>query len=802
MRLLSLLRRLATEPVLRRRALVVALTAALSPLPLVGTLGYESSLLLTAPLSLLGIGVGVDAIRAIRAAPPPADAPGSSSLLAVAGPAMLRELLVLLGLALGVLLVAQLWNPTCDLVDGLAFFGLGPAISALLGGISGLWGATLVRKDARRRQLLVAALPMLGCAAVLVGRLYADPVVFVHDPFWGHFSGPLYDEAVAITPRALWFRAYNVVAAVAALLALELLATPAATLLPGGPRAWGQRLRARPLLSLGLGVALTTSAWFGLWPERHHFNATVDSLSRELSGQLRTEHFVIHYAPGSTTARELELVAAEHEFAWHRLAQRIGREPEVPVHSFVFPDPDTKRTLMGAGHTEVAPPWRGHLYLNDQPFPHRVLHHELAHAFSAPLGDPLFGLPSSVGLGGIEIDLALVEGFAEALAPRPREGLDLHDQAAVLDRLGLRPELEPLMGLGFWGKSSRHAYAAAGSFSLWLAQTRGVEPLVALYGSGGDFQHAYGASLAELEAQWVAFLHEWPVRPRDIEVLRERYRKRAIFERPCAHRSANLLAEARRARERGDLETTVARLERVCALEPEQNLHRIALARAQAQAGAVESARALLEQVAAEPELTHTLVTAIDELLGDLALQRGDLAAARERYDAALLLHTSESMARRLEVKALATEDPQLVPLVLDALAPFEPRPGEPGVVVRRLYAAVRIQQLPPHAPLGAYLVGLRLLEAQDPARAAEAFERALAPRDGEEPLPSVELVRDAREGLLEASVRVRDYDRGSEVLAALLEDPELGNGHRHTYALWGERIAFFRTHRPAAGDR
>lgn len=784
-----LIRRALTEPRLRRRVFVTGLAVALSPLPLVGTLGYEHGLIFTAPMSLLGLGAGVDAAREVQSRDGSDEQP---AFLSQAGPAMLRDVLVLAALVLGVQLVAQLYNPTCDIPEGLAFFGLGPVISGVLGGICGLFGAVVAPQRGRRRQLLLGSLPMLLSLLVGIRRIYADPVVFVHDPFWAYFAGPLYDEAVAVTPRYLWFRIYNVAAALAAALALHLWVLPSGRL---GPFA---RVKSRPWSATALAVLLGFSAWFGLQPARHHFHATVDSLARELPGTLTTEHFVIHYDPRGPAAQHLELVAAEHEFAWHRLASRLGREPEVPVHSFVFPDPDRKRELMGAGRTEVSPPWRGHLYLNDSAFPHRVLHHELAHSFSAPIGDPLLGIAGDIGLGGVRINLALVEGFAEALAQRPRVGLDLHDQAAVLHRLEKRPPLESLMGLSFWGKSSRHAYAAAGSFCLWLAETRGIDRLATLYGNAGDFEPAYGVPLSELEAEWIEFLEARPIRERDIEAQRQRYKKRAIFKRPCAHRSANLRKDARLAGARGDHEGSVERLETVCAIEPERTVHRITLALAQARAGRHDEALATLLEAVETPDLTHTLASAIDERLGDLALARGDLAEAREYYQRAQGRSVSERLARTLQIKERSTRNPELAALVLEYFAPFESTQRPADRTATQVFIATQVAQLETQAPLGSYLLGMQLLSLHRGQAAAEAFERALAPTGNDEPLPTAELRRAAREGLLNARVRVRDYPAARQVLAKLVADPEIGNGHRYTYQLWSERIDFFTEYRPA----
>ncbi|MEZ4452356.1 MAG: hypothetical protein R3B09_23010 [Nannocystaceae bacterium] len=464
---------------LRRRWILALATLALTTQPLVGTLGYECSVALTPLMSVLGVFVGVDAVR--RASAPTLDA-----IARVAG----RDLLGLAGTAIGVLLIAELWHPSCDPWTGLLFFALGPVVSGGLAAVAGICGAVLVQRPPRRwLQALCGFIPLF--AALLLGlvRLYVDPAVFAFDPFWGYFAGPIYDEAIAIDDRYLLFRAYNLLAAAAALAAVRiwgevaLRPSPASASMSMSASVTAPVAR-RPWAALALVVCAAGGLWFGLQPASHGFHATAGSLAEVLPGTRVTEHFIIHYAPTSATAREIDLVAAEHEFAWHRLHAALGRAPTKTIESFVFPSPELKRRVLGAGHTEVAPPWRLQLYLNHQPFPAPVLPHELAHAFESTIGDPIFG--ASVRLrGGPRLSLALIEGVAVALAPRPRDGLDLHDMAAVLDRLELRPPLASIMGVGFWGQASRRAYTAAGSFCRWLPETRGVAGLIALYGSAG-----------------------------------------------------------------------------------------------------------------------------------------------------------------------------------------------------------------------------------------------------------------------------------------------------------------------------
>ena len=798
---LAPLRRHLATPALRRRWLVAAYALALSPLPLIGALGYESSVALTAPLAVLGVFVGVDAARA---APPALDAIARHAL---------ADLAALCGAPLLVLALAQAYNPSCDPWAGLAFFFMGPVLSAILGAIAGAWGAALVHAPPRRAlQVLVGLTPHLFCLLLALLRLYNDPVVFAADPFWGYFAGPLYDEGVRVDERYLLFRLYNLLLAAAALAALRIWGEPLLrraspplashdlkdTTDSARPASWTAALLARPWAAAALVIGLGGGAWLGLRPAASGFHATQEGLEELLPATRVTEHFVLHYSPTSATAREIDVVAAEHEFAWHRLAAALGRAPTRPIHAFIFPTPELKRQAIGAGHTEVAPPWRLHLYLNHQPFPAPVMPHELAHAFSSVIGDPVFGVAGALDRRGLRLNMALVEGFATALAPRPRDGLDLHDMAAALDRLDLRPDLAGIMGVAFWGQASRRAYTAAGSFCRWLLEEQGPDRLAALYRSAGDFDAVYGRPLADLEAAWIAALRARPLHPQDIEAMRQIFEQRSIFQRPCAHRSAALRADAALAAARGLDEPAIAAAHELCAIEPERPEHRLHLAVALAAAGRLAEAAAPLRAALAAPGLTTSLRALAHQHQGDLALAQGDLTAAAAAWQAALAASASEEQARALQVRLVGARDPKVAPLLRDYFLPFEPAALRATAPLRRLHAAHRLAADPRHAPLGAYLLGLQLLGIEEPAAAAPHLARALAPRPGEEPLPSPELLRAARAALVNALVRLRAYDRAAALVAELLADPAIGNGHRQTYREWADRIDFFRAYLPA----
>ena len=781
------------EPRLRRRWLLAFVCLLFTGAPLVGTLGYESSLLLAPIVACLAVGVGVDAVRAERASKRsvgPEHHGGTVSCVNESGECMTRlltavlmDLLVLLGIACGVLFVGQIWQPSCDPWGGLWFFLMGPGMSGVVGTTCGLWGAVLMHpRRARRTQVAVGLLPFALCLLLGLWRLYAEPVVFAYDPFWGYFSGSIYDEAITLGRTYLLFRAYNLagVAAAVLLLHLGLDATRVQVVTP----SWNGPTRLEALVVSTLALATAAMGWNA---DRLGFTATQASLARALSGTHVTDHFVIHYVPASSTAREIELVASEHEFAWHRLHELMGREPRAPVHSYVFASSEQKRTLMGAGNVEVAAPWRGQIYLNHQAFPHSVLHHELAHVFASTVGDPVFGVSASTSGAGAWLNLALVEGIATALAPQAIDRLDVHDQAAVLDRLGLMPKLSDIMGAGFWAKASRHAYTSAGSFCLWLIETYGFEPMAVLYRSAGDFVAAYERPLSELEDAWLAFLRARNVSEDDVRAQSQRYKVKAIFERPCAHRAANLAREAQRASIKGEHALALAALRDLCTIEPERPEHRVALAHGLVWSGDHLAAIDVLTRALELDDLTEPMRATLEERRGDVHLLEGRHEQAALDYASAMARSNAEERRRVLRLKALAAADPYLAPLIVDYLAPFDPDPDHAFRFVARLFAAVRIARLVDYEAIGRYLTGRQLLNAQQAGPAVLELDHSLELQHSVPP----EFVRAARLALLDALVRLHHYNRARELLAALQASEPMSSGLRLALSQWRARIDY-----------
>lgn len=730
-----------------------AVLLALSFAPSVGALGYFYSLA-TSPLAALwGLFLGHMHAREFKL-------PRLGMVLEEGLP----ELGLNLVLWLALLAATQLWNPSCDPWGGLAFWALGPLCSLILGWLTSVYCISLAPKA---RGIAVAPYSIfVFCTAFGLWRLYQAPAVFTFNPFWGYFSGPIYDEAVKVEARYLFYRAYNFSWALGLGALLRYLQT---------------RPLGTPWLFLAI-VALIPASWSATRRAQLGWTADRESLRAELSLTEKTEHFVIYYAPHSASAAQIKALAREHEFAWKRLESILGYAPPSPIESFVFSNPSQKRRLFGAGRVEVSLPWRQQIYLNHQEAPHRILHHELAHAFGRSVGDAIFGLSRR----GFSINGGLIEGYATALAPRSVGDLDLHDQAAIVDQLEKRPPLSELMGPGFWRFASSRAYTTVGSFCLWFLDSYGAAALSQVYQSGGDFLAASSHSLADLETQWLDFLRKRSISPQDLAISRARFARRSVFARPCAHRIAVSLQRAEALAQSGQNKAAKALLGELCELDPGEIRHKIRLARFLSERKDFESAQTLLQETSQRPELRLRQKAELLGVAGDLAWSQGDFALAAQRYRQAIALPQPNYRKRALLLKEHAMEQPAALASIYWSY--FQPSSlHEPAKTqrARRLEAALAIEKNAKQDSSGPYLAGLLWLSRNRPQAARMALEEALQRDAWPDPL----LKKNALLQLRRALLLLEDIPALQATHAALLSQRPLKSGDILAHRLWSERL-------------
>ncbi|MBU8894926.1 hypothetical protein KRR26_04895 [Corallococcus sp. M34] len=679
--------------------------------PLFEVPGFELGLALSIAGGLLGGGTGIAAAfqerRVLQATGPrPAGVePATSSavtVLRVWGASALLNVAVLVPPFVCATLFARL-RTACDPFELVGFYPLLTLPTALLAAAAGVFSGLAARRP--RGAVGVYTLLVLGSAVATAWPLVAGPQVFAFNHFLGHLPGPLYDEALHITPALGWFRLETLLWAV-------LLASLAAALLDAKTGRLGRPRSAGALVL----VALAAASIGGM--ERHGpqlgLRMTDGYLAEQLGGVRETDHFVLHY-PRGKAREDMDRMARDLEFRYAQLSRFLGVAPEGRVTVWLYRSEDEKQRLVGAGRTQFAKPWRRELHIQDRPFPHSTLHHELAHVMAGPAGSGFFHVTTRLGVWPL---MGVIEGLAVAADDPVQGDLTLHQWAAGMRKQKLAPDMRKLMGPeGFYQSAPARAYTVAGSFLRYLADTYGAPKLLAAY-AHADFAGAYGRPLDELVSEWERYVDALPLDASAVARAFARFRTGSLFSRACAREVARLADTARDALA-SDPEDALRRYARAAELQPEEPTYRlgqaVALDALERSDEAASVLSALAEQVKDRPALA-----------ADVALARADVALRQEQPDTArgflqrvLTLDAGPDPTRTAQVKLAALDTPGLrEPITAYFRAPREE--------LRLLLLSRALQGAPQDAYLH-YLLGRRLGQAGAPALAAEHLQRALA---------------------------------------------------------------------------
>ena len=759
-------------------AILATLAVLLDFVPLFDLLSYDFSFAvgLCAALAAVDIGHGTVAAARVRARHAAGAAPLPAPLRLI-GRALTAALAALVApLLLSVLNMLRVRN--CNLLAGLAFYGLLPVGTALFAAPAGVLAGLLFP---RRGRLVAYMLPLASVMWTLL-RLYRDPPVFAFDPFGGYFPGPIYDEALRPPLRLLFFRLANLVW-IGAPVAMAVAAWGRGR----HPRAWRRAPLSLATILLAGGVAL--------FAERGAlgFHVRRADLQRALPAERRTAHFVLRTDPGEGyTPLELALMLEDLEFRYEQLRAIFQTEPRLPITVYEFPSAEAKKSLVGAGSTLYARPWSQEIFVQSERFPSLRLRHEMAHVFAGAFGDPLFGISLAWRWHGPlplpTLASGLVEGVAEAADYGAADDQStIHQQAAAMIAGGRAPPLDAVVGAGFSTLSGARAYTMAGSFCRFLLETRGPEPLRRLYHSAGDFSAAYGQPLEVLEKEWRAFLTRQPLDSRDRARASEMYRRPAIFKKVCARELAARVALARSLLATAP-DRAVQLLQRTCEDDPHEPTFRLALAEAWAAAGQTARALDLLAHLGSDGDVTDPMRARVASLAGALYFQSGDYANAEAAERRVLALAPDEGDRRLAYSKLRALASASARPTLGRAL--YGDQAGVALDPVLVFFLLSEFARLFPHDRLGPYLVG-RQLVLRDAAHALPYLRRACdedgaagaASPSGDEPLPP-DFVRECRRVTADAAYRLGDFPRARTALQGLLSSAS-GEAARARATCW-----------------
>ncbi|MCE9666714.1 tetratricopeptide repeat protein [Myxococcus stipitatus] len=764
-RALALSRRPAVLAIL---LLLAAGGSALVFLPLFGIPGFELGLAMAVAVGVLGGGTGVAAAALERRIllgedPRPARATRAQGAGGATSRALGAALLLNVAALVPPLLASTLfaWLRTeCDPFELVGFYPMLALPSAVLASASGVLCGFAARRPSRGvgLHLLLVLLSLVPT----VWPIVAGPQVFAFNHFLGHLPGPLYDEALALTPALGWFRLETLLWAwVFSGLAAALLDARTGRLSRSGARGWGL---------VGLALPLVAIAFLEARGPQLGTRMTDGHLARELGGVRDTEHFRLHY-PRGKAREDVDRLARDMEFRWMQVHRFLGVAPTERIRVWLYRDEEQKQRLVGAGRTQYAKPWRLELHIQDKAFPHSTLHHELAHVMAAPAGSGPFRVTTHLGLWPL---MGVIEGFAVA-ADGPAQGdLTLHQWAAGMRRQKLAPDMRKLMGPeGFYQSAPARAYTVAGSFLLYLAETYGTDRLRALY-AHADFDEAYGRPLGELVGEWEHFVDALPLDEAAIARAFARFRAGSLFSRACAREVARL-TESARASLATDPADALERYTRAASLQPEEPGFHLGEAAALSALERYDEATAVLEQLSSKVKGQGVSEAEVAMARADVESRRQRPAEARRHLDAVLALDATPELTRTAQVKEAALESTaRKEPIDAYFLAPREEL---------RLLMLARALQAVPSDPYLNYLLGRRLQQVNAPALASEYLQRALA----DESLPSA-LRREAQRLKVEASYLAGDCGAVRHEVGVL---PDFGPAFKATALEWVERCDF-----------
>lgn len=742
----------------------VVLAIVLSFIPLFDILGFERAFATGLLSTFTSPIIGVAMVRRVRER-------GGGDLARTAAYAMLFNLGLLVP-ALFAGMIVEAVGTSCNQQEGFFFLLLLSGGNAVFGTALGIIGATF----AYRRG--VPAILIVGTLVVFLGlalwRLYSEPQIFIFSMPFGYWPGSLYDEAIAVTPTLWAFRIHTFILSVAAVAVVRAFLDRGQML--------ADLARPRPTALAGVIILLAASYLTRTVGEDLGYDLRRESIVRVLSRTAETEHFIIHLDP-IVSNDQVTKIKADHELRYAQLSRFFKTHPKAKIRSFIYRDVNQKAQLMGAANTQIARPWATEIHINGYEVPHRVLKHELAHIFAAELSPGMFGVPTS---GLVFVNIGIVEGIAVAADWRANE-LSVHGWTRAMRALQLAPDVRNTLDVaGFWSISSSRAYTVAGSFVRYLVEQYGIEKFGILY-AGNDFQLAYGRSLSTLATEWEQYVDALPLPKGDLLIAEHRFKQPGIFQKVCAHETANLRVAARAEMRAGNLESAIDKFERVLEYAPGDTRPLIDLANTLGRRGNLDRADAFARRALESPGGTQKSHGLAEEALATIAWRRQRTVDAKTGFSKVLVLHLSSPSDRLQLARLAALERPFELQEVLRAYLSGD---------LKSMLALVRLSAAA-HANPDDALVRYLLARLQQRARAyPEAIASYVAALHGG--LPGGVLEQEARLMLGRTLLDSGQFDRAANTFEGLAEFTDR-EAVRIQALDWADRAKFLRATRTSS---
>jgi tetratricopeptide (TPR) repeat protein len=598
--------------------------------PLIGNFGYEYAALFAVIASL------VSGFYAIRDERRKSDIPPVVRLRI----GLIVNLLYLV-VPVAVVFIVALPELPCDPVEGLTFYALLPVISVIFSYMLG-WLVSMLFKWGRT---VFVCFVILSFIFSILSTLL-QPKIFFYNPFIGFFPGLSYDQLLPVTSTLVWYRGYTIFLALLFVLLMYMLRfTPIRAV------AMRDRIRlirhayANSYVSIFITIGVILLFVQMLSRGALGFSTTYGQLESSLGNVYETRSFSIHYSSDSFNEHEIQWVALEHEFQRHQAMQKLGVMNIGKIRSYLYPNPELKRALIGPATTNIAKPWSREIHINADSY-QRSLLHELAHVVAGHFGMPVLRISNST---------ALIEGVAMTA-----EGVwgnrTLHEHAAALLQFEVvRDPASLLDNKVFAQHYSPISYVFMGSFVQYLIDRYGIQRVRSAY-AWSDYESAFDRPREQLASEWINFLRRINVSERQRLKTMIYFKRPSLFGLKCPRALARINRAALEYLSQGDYNTADELFQRSwnmvrngTALE---GLIRTAFHR-----GEYERVINYFDDERLQEEFPQ-IIPSLFRTIGDVFALQGDYKSAEEVYRRLLAIDYSDTLNELMRIRLLALETP------------------------------------------------------------------------------------------------------------------------------------------------
>ena len=626
------------KPFLIGLTLHTLISVTLSFLPLTNILGFERAFV-TALVS--GPIAGWMSIRVLHQKTPSAE----TSLVGLFTVLLSLGLIFLLPSITAGILVEWL-NATCNPQEGIQLILLLAGSTTCIGVALGLTCGRLSSNQLFAQILLTIVYALLLGQAL--SRLYFEPQIFAYSMPFGYFPGSLYDEDVRLTKALVTHRLLSIIFALAAIFTLDTIA-PLRKLRPRVPLKF--------MVRFIQSTVLLSTAYYG-WTagEEEGFDLDRASIEKVLSRRENNERLDLRFDP-SFTKEQARKFFIESKLHYRELQEFFSTNLKQPIRVFVYRNVGQKKALMGAYRTQIARPWQNEIHIHGTSIPHPVLRHELAHIFAADFAKGPFKVPAKAE---IFVNMGIVEGTAVA-ADWPTDRMTVHQWAKAMREEKRAPNPAHLLSpQGFWAQSASRAYTIAGSFLRFLIDTYGIEKFKTLYRSN-NFEIAYEKPALALAQEWGDFVDQVPAAKQSKKRAEQRFSRPSILEKVCAHETAKMKADARKALSVGSIDEGIELLRKVSKNRPSDSSIPLSIAQSLSKQGRMTSALSELNMVRGSENYTAQGRLRIELAIADLEWKANNSTVAFQILDRVDVRSLGSGFRRLVEAKKYALQqDPKI----------------------------------------------------------------------------------------------------------------------------------------------